>query len=416
MKIIKLTAENIKKLTAVEITPDGAMVVISGKNGAGKSSVLDAIYWALAGVKTIDKQPIRDGEEKASIKLDLGEIVISRKFTAAGTTLTVTTAEGAKFPSPQKMLDDLIGAIAFDPLKFNEMPAKEQVKLLSELASLDINFDEIEAKNKADYDERTVINRQGSELKARIAGYKESLGEVAPDAVKKDVVALTEKLGEMNRIINERDRADNSYTIALNALNDRKTKIEELEKELARERESAAGYAQDVKEKATERDAIILPSSEEREAIKAEIASAESFNENIRKRDMIAEEQARFDDLKEQANKLTERMETRTANAQKAVAAAQMPVDGLMLTSDGVTYNGIPFEQINSAEKLKISTAIAMALNPKLRVIRIERGNDLDEDGLRMLGEIAAENDFQVWVEHIGKEPMSFHIEDGALA
>lgn len=416
MKIIKLTAENIKKLTAVEITPDGAMVVISGKNGAGKSSVLDAIYWALAGVKTIDKQPIRDGEEKASIKLDLGEIVISRKFTAAGTTLTVTTAEGAKFPSPQKMLDDLIGAIAFDPLKFNEMPAKEQVKLLSELASLDINFDEIEAKNKADYDERTVINRQGSELKARIAGHKESLGDVAPDAVKKDVVALTEKLGEMNRIINERERLENSYNVSVGILKNHETKVAELEAELTKEREIVISCAQHVKEKATERDAIILPSSEEREAIKAEIASAESFNENIRKRDMIAEEQARLDDLKEQANKLTERMETRTANAQKAVAAAQMPVDGLMLTSDGVTYNGIPFEQINSAEKLKISTAIAMALNPKLRVIRIERGNDLDEDGLRMLGEIAAENDFQVWVEHIGKEPMSFHIEDGALA
>ena len=38
MKIVRLTAENIKRLVAVEITPDGNVVQITGKNGAGKTS------------------------------------------------------------------------------------------------------------------------------------------------------------------------------------------------------------------------------------------------------------------------------------------------------------------------------------------------------------------------------------------
>ena len=84
MKIIKLEAENIKRLVAVEITPDGHMVQISGRNGAGKTSVLDAIWWALAGADAIQAKPIREGETTAHITLDLGEIVVERSFTSKG--------------------------------------------------------------------------------------------------------------------------------------------------------------------------------------------------------------------------------------------------------------------------------------------------------------------------------------------
>src|SRR5438874_2068433 len=98
MKIISLVAENIKKLRAVEITPDGEIVTISGRNGQGKTSVLDSIWWALTGTKHIQGEPIRKGETKARIKLDLGGLVVERKFTAAGSTLSVESAEGARFP------------------------------------------------------------------------------------------------------------------------------------------------------------------------------------------------------------------------------------------------------------------------------------------------------------------------------
>ena len=53
MKIVKLTAENFKRLEAVEITPDGNTVLISGRNGQGKSSVLDSILAALFAVSAV---------------------------------------------------------------------------------------------------------------------------------------------------------------------------------------------------------------------------------------------------------------------------------------------------------------------------------------------------------------------------
>ena len=80
MRIISLQAENLKRLVAVNIQPDGNVVEITGKNGAGKTSVLDAIYWALAGKDGIQSTPIRKGEDHAVIKLDLGELKVVRKF------------------------------------------------------------------------------------------------------------------------------------------------------------------------------------------------------------------------------------------------------------------------------------------------------------------------------------------------
>lgn len=109
MKIIRLSAENVKKLKAVEITPDGSVVMITGPNGSGKSSVLDCIYYALAGTSDIPSKPIREGQEKAHVKLELGEVTVIRRFSDSGTTLVVEGEKGARFPSPQRLLDDLLG-------------------------------------------------------------------------------------------------------------------------------------------------------------------------------------------------------------------------------------------------------------------------------------------------------------------
>ena len=123
MKIIELRAENIKRLPAVNIRPDGNVVEITGKNGQGKTSVLDAIWWALEGKENIQAAPIRRGATEAHIKLDIGQLKVTRTFKAVDgghytTTITVENDEGARFPSPQKVLDSLLGELSFDPLAF----------------------------------------------------------------------------------------------------------------------------------------------------------------------------------------------------------------------------------------------------------------------------------------------------------
>lgn len=145
MKIITLKAENFKKLTAVEISPTGNIVEISGKNEAGKSSILDAIEAALKG-RPGKKGTIKKGADKSKIVLDMGDFTITRSFTEENQYLKIETKDGFERKSPQKFLDELLGSISFDPLNFCNADSKKQRQILLEFTGL--KLDEIEAKKK----------------------------------------------------------------------------------------------------------------------------------------------------------------------------------------------------------------------------------------------------------------------------
>ena len=117
MHIVQLTAGNVKRLHAVDITPEGNIVTIAGRNGQGKTSVLDAIWFALGGATAMKETPevIRQGEVHAKVTLDLGDLVVDRHWVNGKTTLAVKSKEGAVHRSPQALLDSLVGKISFDP-------------------------------------------------------------------------------------------------------------------------------------------------------------------------------------------------------------------------------------------------------------------------------------------------------------
>src|SRR5690242_20109026 len=103
-KIVRLEASNVKRLRAVAIEPDGSLVVVSGRNGQGKSSVLDAIWMALGGKKAFPRRPVREGAEEATIRLELDELVVERRIKPTGdTTLAVSSRDGARYNSPQAL-------------------------------------------------------------------------------------------------------------------------------------------------------------------------------------------------------------------------------------------------------------------------------------------------------------------------
>ena len=92
-------------------------------------------------------------------------------------------------------------------------------------------------------------------------------------------------------------------------------------------------------------------------------------------------------------------------------------VDGLGFDDDGVTYQGVPFSQASASEQIRVSLAMAMSLNPKLRVIRILDGSLLDAENLAQIADMAKDNDYQVWIERVGTaDGIGVVIEDGAVS
>lgn len=462
MKIIALQAENVKKLRAVEIRPNGNMVEITGRNGQGKTSVLDAIWWALAGATHIQTSPIRKGANEARIRLDMGEIKVTRTFKRGpadkpGTTtgIVVENADGARFPSPQKMLDALIGELSFDPLAFARMDAKQQFDVLRRFVP-DVDFAAIDAANAADYDRRRDINRQAKEKRA-------AAGPISDDAPagQIDEAALVTELeaaGQQNADIEKRtaQRQAAAEKIAADAAradelsgqiegriadierraNARIAKInEEIERLQAEQNEVAVQAAVDSK---TARDTLTdqasalrtaaselrlrldaapsLPAPVDTAALRQKIADARENNAAWAKHQECERLAAEAEALEVKSKALTDAMAQREADKAAKIAAAKLPVEGMGFGAEMILMNGEPFDQASSAERLRASVAIAMSMNPKVRVIRVEHGNDLDEDGMRLLAEMADAADCQVWIERVDNTGrVGFVIEDGAV-
>lgn len=435
MKIIELRAENIKRLLAVTIKPNGNMVEITGKNGAGKTSVLDSIWWALEGQKNIQAVPIRKGATSAKIKLDMGELKVTRTFNASRdaktkeltgdftTSIVVENEQGARFPSPQAVIDGLLGALSFDPLAFTRMKPVEQLETLRRFVP-DVDFDSIDRLNHGDFAKRTEINRQAKDLRARESGI------VVPAKVPEEVdeaalVAELEAAGKQNA-----------------ELETRKSRREAATAEMATQVAQAAGYdarcaklkaeiaelnnaAVDLRTKATATEANFskagpMPEPVDTAPVKLKIQEAGANNRTAREAKRLAEEKARLatdaEALEKQASDLTAAMEKRKADKAAAIAQAKMPIEGIGFGDGVVLMNDVPFEQASDAEQLRASIGIAAAMNPKLRVIRVRDGSLLDEDAMKMLAEFADANDLQVWIERVDSSGrVGFVLEDGEV-
>lgn len=407
MKIVQFTAENVKKLKVVQITPKGDVVQITGRNGSGKSSVLDSIWFALGGTDDIPAQPIRKGEQTARITLDLGSIKITRKFTEKGSSLVVENEEGARFSSPQKMLDDLIGALSFDPLAFANMKPTQQYSEIKRVSNISIDIDALDAQSKTDYESRTEVNRQAKEARVRAESYEFSYPPM--DALI-DVGALTAELatvGEFNAAIDERARR--RAAVADQIVSGEK-RILELEAELVALKASVAANKKLIE------SAEPLPAKKDSSELQKQINEAQIRNAEHTKRQ---EQKSLFDRAvaaEAKSAELTKLMENRATIKARAIQEAKMPVSGLSLQDGVVLLNGIPFEQASSAEQLKTSVAIAMAANPKLKVIRIKDGSLLDDEGIAMISAMAADQDYQVWIERVDTSgKIGIVMEDGVV-
>lgn len=383
------------------------------------TSVLDAIFWAICGSKNVQSQPIRKGEEEARIRLDLGEIKVTRRFRTSkkgdtATEVVVENADGSRFPSPQAMLDALTGELAFDPLAFARAPAKQQFDMLRKFVP-DVDFDKIDAAMKVDFDARRDLNRRAKEAR--------SAADAIPimNAVQRvDVQAIAKEIDDAGRHNSDiAQRQSRRSQVAESVQNCR-----DLAEECRVRARDFERQAQEYDEKANSQqkqldDAPPLPDPIETAPLRQKIDEATEIN---KKADRYEERQrlaARSKDLEDEAEALTTKMNDRIAAKQKAIAEAKMPIDGLSFGEGEILLAGVPFEQASDAEQLRASVAIAAAMNPKLRVIRVRDGSLLDDDAMKALEQMATERDLQIWVERVGEKisgQFGVVIRDGSVA
>jgi hypothetical protein len=420
-----MSVENFQKIKVFNLEPKGNVIKITGANASGKSSVLDAIMLALAGARGGPPAPVRRGAGRGVVRLDLEDIRVTRMWSEGGDSkgeMWIEAKDGLRYGTPQRMLDSLMGKISFDPLAFIRMDYKQQAEELRNLLGLDDAIKAIREDEEKDYATRREQTKLLKMLEAQRANVH--VPEGLP-AKKRDLDAMTEelaKVADFNMAIErEKLKRDQAQTEQVNlslAIDRQVQKAEQLEaqlkqlhKDIAEDKATLAGM-----EKVA---AKLKPLDEPKDAaaLGEEIANARVINQAIDRRSQAERMDEEIKTVGDTIEKLDAAVAAHRAKVTDLIAKADYPVPGLGFADDEVTFNGLAFMQASNAEQIKVSIAMGMALNPKLRVMRIKDGSLLDADSMNVVEAMANEHDFQVFVEIVdvtGK--FGVYLVDGEIA
>ena len=419
MKLLHLEISDVKRIKAVEIDPaTNEPIILTGDNAQGKSSVLDSIVYALSNTGLDD--PIRHGRPSGSIKIVLGaekaEYNLDINITKKGRYLTLTDARGVKVEKPQTFLNGLLGNYAFDPVAFAELAPKLQVEALKRAAGLD--FTELDAQRLTHFNERTDVGRHGKDAKAQLDGMVAPTGEIPTE--EQSASALMASLRELEERLTAVKSAEATHESAIARQSRATAEVERLTKLLA-DATAEVEASSDAAAKAfaglyATTDAA--PTSKALTAAREAVEQVDKTNAAVRNKVAYEAKSKEVTELRAKYETLTRRIEEIDEAKIEAVKNADLPLDGLELTDDGVIYNGTFFKQLSTAEQIRISTLVAMAQNPELKIILIREGALINRANFKLIVDLAKDRDYQLWVEKFQEEagPVGLHIVDGTVA
>lgn len=434
LEITAVDARDFKRLSEVRVETGGHrnLLLIAGKNTAGKSSLMDALTVALGGKDALPPDPVRRGADKAvvTVELDGGRYTITRTVTGRGkdlkTSLRVVGPDGV-ISAPQTWLDGIVAGRFLDPVAFLALPADRQRQALLALVGVDVAA--IDAERKRVYDERTAVNRDAKAAAARRA----AIG--APPPAPPVGRSAAEIQAEGDVIARQLAEAMASKALAEQAKRNLEARHGEHARLLAEDTRIRAELARVAAE--IERSEVAIQAAEAEvakvpppvdataaEARRAELrAEYQAANARTSWEATAAAHLAQVQRADAEVARLAVEADAKTValgqiDARKAalLAAAQMPVADLGVADDGLTLGGVPFGQASQAERLRCSLAIAMRQSPRLRDVWVRDGALLDDDGIELVRTMAEAHDCRVWLEVVGEdEPGAVVFRDGKI-
>jgi hypothetical protein len=401
--INQFTAENVLNIRAVSISPDpdNPAVLLTGPNGAGKTSILDAIELAIAGGKAFDNgkakkvRALRDGENHGEVTIAFGEYVVTRTWDrkadgSIATAMILTGAKGYQIKKPQTILDGFLGKLSFDPLSFATMTPKDQQATLVELVDLGFDPVKLEADKARLAAERTAVGRVRDQLNGEAAGYPVApAGTPIEEQSASDLIDEHRRAAESNRRVRELGTSYQQRAQQVAYLVD---KIAQLTAELTT-------AESDLERAAAEVNAA--PALIDEAPILARLDNVEATNSLVRSEQNRLAAVAKAEKATADYKALTAAIAALDDTRAKALAGIKFPSEGLGFDDEGVTLNGVPFASAATGDQLVAGTELGFALNPDLRVVRISRGESLDAEHLRIVAEVAAKHDGQLWLERV---------------
>lgn len=417
MQVLKYEAHNVMGVKDVKFDLAGRhLFLVGGANGQGKSSALTGLVMALAGKSGMSDYPdiaLRKGQKKGKVTIELtgdDELMESKSITvelslrqrpsgAIVEEFRVLDSAGEEAPEPRKLLQRLFTMRAFDPLAFERMKPKEKATLVQEMLGLDLS--KYDSEYKEVFEERTALGREGKKLAAQLEAADKRHKDVEEVKVV-ELMAELDKLQEETKSRSEVEKSADSLKARQVECTSKADKLVEQIEALKKQLEEVNGdiaTAEKGEKDARDRLSKLPDLTEDIAAVKEKIAKADETNRKVRANQDLDKLEAEVKQSRGDYQKLTDRLKDIQEERAEVVANAEWPIEGMELNEDGLLMNGLPFEQASTSQRIMASTAVGMALNPKLRLLVCQHGSDLDNETLDALDAVVKEKDFQCIIE-----------------
>ena len=386
VKISALELENVKRIKAIQLVPtENGLTVIGGRNAQGKSSVLDAIAWALGGNKMKPKAPNRDGAETpASIHMELNNGLIVERSGKNGT-LKVTDSRGLK--GGQALLDEFVGQLALDLPRFMVASDKERADYLLGILGVSDELARIDGEIKSAYDERRFVG-QDADRKAKAAEdmtyYADAPAETA--SISELSVKLQRAIAFNSENAAARDNVNRMYDELMRTEREIKELTDRLDTLTAQHNDYVVTYN-------AEAERVHGLVDVDTEHIEKAISEAEDINTMVRANQRKADTQREAEQLAETRDALTKKLDALRAERVALLDNAGMPLAGISVDGGVLSYNGHVWSDMSGAEQLRVATAIVRATKPECGFVLVDKLEQFDTQQL---------SEFATWCESEG--------------
>lgn len=407
IKINSLELENVKRVKAVKLEPTvNGLTVVGGKNNQGKTSVLDAIAWALGGAKYKPSQAQREGslvEPQLHIELSNGMVV---ERLGKNGTLKVTDPRGQK--GNQSLLDGFISQFALDLPKFMEADKNTKAKILLQIIGVGDKLSAFDKQESELYNRRTEIGRIADQKKK----YADEM--VQWDGVPEEIVSAAELIQQQQEILARNGRNQELRNQVKN-LEAQKTlleqRIEEAQKTLNAMHEQFAELMEKLSIANTNAKDLQDESTAE---LEESIANIDSTNAKVRDNLNKQRAQEEADEYKRQYGDLTTQIEEVRKARMELLNGVEMPLDDLSVQDGELIYKGQKWDNMSGSDQLKVATAIVRKTNPKCGFVLLDKLEQMDIDTMNEFGKWLQDNDLQAIATRVSTgDECSIFIEDG---
>lgn len=390
VKITALEAENVKRIKAVALTPaPTGLTLVGGNNNQGKTSVLDALAWALGGEKFRPNAAQRDGAvAPAHLRVTLSNgVVVERK--GKNSSLTVTDPTGRR--SGQQLLNAFVEPLALDLPRFMEASDKEKADILLRIIGIGNKLHLRDMEIKSIYDKRTFTGQLAQQKK----NFADELISY-PDAPEQPLSASDLIRRQQAQ---ELARQEQQCLDELKRTRERIAELEKLREELDTKHTKLFNQRKNAEK------TVDQLQDESTAELEASIRSIEETNRKVR----ANLEKARAEDEAAQYasdyDKLTDAIEQKRKERLALLNGADLPLPELSVEDGALTYKGKRWRDMSGSDQLRVSAAIVRRLNPDCGFVLLDKLEQMDMTTLEEFGR---------WLEAEGLQAIATRVSTGS--